>query len=303
LEVIKMNKMKNIKFFFSIIAAALSVFLVSCTKTTYDFGSLVAPSNLELTANIAGADASNPFGDGSGTVVFSAKADNAITYKYIYNNEDVMAPSGEHTYNFSKTGTFKYTVTVVAIGTAGITSSKSMEVEVKATYVIPADMLTMLTSDSARTWRIENETAGHMGVGPADSATPIWWAAAPNDKAATGMYDDTYTFDVSGSFVHTTQGSVFGQSGPLTQDYGSDKGQTANSNNEFEYYPLDAYTETWTISAPGGVETLTISNNGFLGFYVGGSHSYTILSRSANQMQLRTVGADGNGWFFILTAN
>ena len=39
----------------------------------------------------------------------------------------------------------------------------------------------------------------------------------------------------------------------------------------------------------------------FAGFYVGGNHSYTILTRSSNEIYLKTVGFDTNGWFIKIT--
>ena len=77
---------------------------------------------------------------------------------------------------------------------------------------------------------------------------------------------------------------------------------TANSNNEYENYPLENFNDTWALTAPGGQETLTFNGYGYHGFYVGGDHSYTILSRTSTQMTLRTIGADGLGWFCILTS-
>jgi len=280
----------------------LSLLFISCDNTDYDFGPITSPTNLQVTANIVGQDADNPFGDGTGTVNFTATADNVINYKYIYNGSESMAPAGTKTYNFGVTGTHTYSVTIIATGTAGTTASKTIEVEVLAVYTPPADLLTMLTADSSRTWRIKAEATGHFGVGPANSLEPIWWAANPNDKAGLGAYDDKMIFNVDGSFTYVTNGTVFGQSGPLSQDFGGDKGMTANGNNEFENYPLDDFSENWSLSAPGGVETLTFSDKGYHGFYVGGDHSYTILARSANEMSLKTVGADGNGWFVILIA-
>ena len=32
---------------------------------------------------------------------------------------------------------------------------------------------------------------GHMGVGPTDGTTGVWWTAGPGDKSTTGMKDDT----------------------------------------------------------------------------------------------------------------
>jgi len=275
--------------------------LIGCQKDNYEFGDIVAPTNLQVNAEIVGQDADNPNGDGSGTVNFTATADNAITYEYYYNDAGTMAPAGTNTYNFGITGTHTYTVTVVAIGTGGATSSKTVEVKVLALYSPPADLLTMLTADSSRTWRIKAETAGHFGVGPADADSPLWWSAAPYDKDGKGAYDDRLIFNIDGTFTYVTNGTIYGQAGPINQDFG-DIGQTANSDGEYENYPLDDFSESWSLSAPGGVETLTFSNKGYHGFYVGGDHSYTILSRSENEMNLRTVGADGNGWFVILIA-
>ena len=52
-----------------------------------------------------------------------------------------------------------------------------------------------------------------------------------------------------------------------------------------------------------GIETLNLTGIGFLGYYVGGNHQYQILSRSANEMVVKTT--DGNGqfdWGFTLIA-
>jgi hypothetical protein len=294
--------MKNFKYTIGFFLAAMLLFSSCSNDANYSFGDIIAPSNVQITAEIVGADANNPFGDGSGTVNFSATSSNVITYKFIQNGEESMAPAGTKTYNFGITGTHTYAVTVVAIGTGGVSSTATIEVDVLALYAAPADLLTMLTANSSRTWRIKAEASGHFGVGPADSVDPIWWAANPNDKAGLGAYDDRLTFNLDGSFTYVTNGTVFGQAGPLSQDFGGDKGLTANGNGEFENYPLNDFTDSWALSAPGGQETLTFSQFGFHGFYVGGDHSYTILSRTADEMHLKTIGADGNGWFVTLIA-
>jgi hypothetical protein len=76
-----------------------------------------------------------------------------------------------------------------------------------------------------------------------------------------------------------------------------------NSNGEYENYPVDDFTDTWTLTAPDSQETLTFNGLGFHGFYVGGDHSYTILERTSTDMTLRTIGSDGLGWFCILTSD
>jgi hypothetical protein len=295
--------MKNIQYLFKTMIIALALIMVSCEVDDKEFGDLIFPSNISLTYEIVGKNTANPFGDGSGTVKFTATSNDVITYKFVHEGSESMAPSGTKTFNFSKTGTHKYTVTVVAIGTGGLTSSKSVEVEVFAKYVPPADLLQMLNAGGTRTWRLKAEGAGHFGVGPADADSPIWWAAAPNDKAGKGAYDDRFVFNANGDFTHKTNNTAFGKVGPMDTDLGvPPSGTVVNGDGEYENYPLADYTEKWSLSAPGGVETLTFSKKGYHGFYVGGNHSYVILKRTANEMHLRTVGADGLGWFAILIA-
>ena len=293
--------MKNIKFLFKTVFITLTILLMGCEEENYEFGDLVTPSNLMISAEIVGADTENPNGDGSGVVNFTATADNVISFKYVFEGESEIAPTGKKTFNFGNTGLHSYTVTVVALGTGGSGSSKSVEVEVLALYEPPADLIEMLTGGSARTWRIKAESPGHMGVGPADEISPVWWGAAPYEKDFTGMYDDEYVFNIDNSILHSTKGTIFGQAELLEADFGEIP-TDPNDGGEHEHYPLEDFTESWSISAPGGEETINYTGNGFNGFYVGGSHSYTILSRTADEMVLRTVGTDGNGWFHILTA-
>ncbi len=273
-----------------------------CQEDDFEFGDITAPSNLQVSVDIVGADANNPYGDGSGTVTVTASATNAISYKFISDGVENVSPSGSFTFNFGKTGTHVYQITVLAIGTGGVFSSKTVETEVLVLYAPPQDLLDMLYADGTRTWRIKNEAPGHFGVGPPEETAPIWYAASPNEKSSTGMYDDRYVFSSDGTLQHITQGTVFGQAPPMTEDLGGDKGQTPNGNNEFENYPLDDYSVSWSLSAPSGVETLTLTDTGFFGFYVGGSHTYTIISRSDNEMFLKTIGNDGLSWFFLLVA-
>ncbi|MBV1888109.1 MAG: glycoside hydrolase family 16 protein [Urechidicola sp.] len=294
--------MKNIKYLFQALFVISALILTACEEEKYEFGDINAPSNLLVSAEIVGADIDNPFGDGSGTVHFTATSDNVITYKYVYDGNEVIAPSGTTTINFSNTGIHTYAVTAIAVGTGGVTSSSTIEVEVWADYSPPADLLDMLTGGSERTWRIKAEGAGHFGVGPADGFEPIWWSAAPFDKVGVGCYDDTFIFNIDGTFTHVTNGLTFGKLEYMATDLDGDQGRTPDSNGEVDNYSWDDYSENWVITAPGGQETLTFSNVGYHGFYVGGDHSYMILERSDDEMSIRTIGEGGEAWYGILTA-
>ena len=291
--------MKNLKYKLLIPILGLVLIFSSCQDDDYTFGELTAPANIDLNWDIVGADASNPNGDGSGAVTFTAKADNATAYHIVVQNITKLAKGGSISHNFTELGLVTYPVTVIAFGTGGASSSKTFEVEVLSTYAPPADLITMLTSNSSRTWKIASAINKHFGLGPVGGTTiSEWYGAGPNEKDGLGMYDDRYTFDIDGTFTHVTNGDVFGRIDLIDELGGS--GGTVNGA-DVENYLYGDYSEQWSLSAPGGVETLSLTNLAFTGYYTGGNHEYIIFSRSDNEMVLTTT--DGNNefnWWFIL---
>ena len=134
--------MKKIKYITGLLLAL--TFFVSCEDKNYEFGDIIAPSNVEITYDIVGADAANPNGDGSGTVIFNVTATNAITYQFVKDGTTSITPFGTKSYNFVSTtgpvGTFDVatvTVTAIASGTGGVTSSTSVTLDVLAPNVPP----------------------------------------------------------------------------------------------------------------------------------------------------------------------
>lgn len=296
-----------------LIVVILVLTALGCQEEEPGLDLLVVPTNLQVNAEIVGADANNPNGDGSGTVHFTASAEGAISYQFVYNGSIEAEPSGSKTYNFSTTGVNTYTVGVIAVGPAGITTSTLVSFDVFASYEPPADLLQMLVGTDSRTWRIKSEAGGHFGLGPVGgSIQGEWFSASPDEKQATGMYDDRYIFNTDGTFTHITNsvndnptedpsGTVFGRIN-LIDELGPHN-ETPNGA-DIENYPLDDYTSQWTLSAPDGIETLTLAGTAFMGYYTGGDHSYELFSRNANEMVLRTT--DGNNefdWWFILIAD
>lgn len=296
-----------------ILLFSLAVLFQGCQNEDQVFGDIISPSNIQITADIVGADGANPNGDGSGTVNFTATASNAVSYKFIYNGNETVSPSGRMTYNFAVLGLNTYTVTVVASGTAGVTSSTSIQVDVLSTYAPPAELLEKLHGTTTKTWRIKSEKAGHFGLGPVGGQIPTeWYGAGPDEKAGVGMYNDRYVFNIDGTFTHITDGTndaggddptgdVFGRNG-LIDELGA-TGGSANGD-DIENLPFDDYSENWFITAPGGLETITITGLGFMGYYTGGSHTYQIFDRSvANELLVKTTdGNSGFDWWFIITS-
>jgi beta-glucanase (GH16 family) len=105
----------------------LFIILASCSKGSSSNGSTqTAPTNLVVTAT--------PSTDGSGNVVFTATATNAVTYIYEYGNGIIeTVPGGLITYKYTTAGNITYTVNVTAKSSSGLTISKSVQVTVIVT--------------------------------------------------------------------------------------------------------------------------------------------------------------------------
>ena len=96
----------------------------SCEKETYSFGDIKTPANLQINTAVAGVNADNPNGDGTGVVNITATADNALSYKIDYGDgRVVMVPSGIASHQYNTPGVNDYNVTVTAIGTGGAQST------------------------------------------------------------------------------------------------------------------------------------------------------------------------------------
>ena len=295
-----MKLFKNIGILFLLLG------LFSCQEDDMDLDTIMVPTNLAVSTDITD--------DGSGLVTFTASATNAIAYHYKFSDgSTIVAQNGIYTHQFSDTGLKTYTVNVIAYGAGGVSSSKLVNVEVLVTYEAPAELIEKLVGDGNKKWRIKAEADGHFGLGPVGGSIPTeWFSAGANTKAGSGMYDDRYIFQPDGRFNHIVDntnddpevdpsGTVFGRIN-LIDELGSSGGTVDGA--DVLNLPYSDYTGSWSIIAPGGVETINLTGTSFIGYYTGGDHRYDIFNRSVeNELVLRTT--DGNGefdWWFIITS-
>lgn len=271
----------------------------SCKKTEYNFGELKAPANLVLNAVVQGVSATNPDGDGSGIVQVDVTSDNALTYNIDFGdgNKQVV-PSGTINYRYASPGTADYTITVNAIGTGGIISTVSKQIRVFVAFEIPEAIMSAFTNGSSRTWVCDKESGGHFGVGPSAEFSPIWYSAGPNERSPCS-YDDEITFTKDGSNVMMSLDNK-GQSfviGAAAAFYGLASAEDCRDLNTAGSRRL-AFANATSASTPA-VSTriqFTVPGDGLLIFGVG-SRTYEILSATATQMHVRTIGIDGNAWY------
>lgn len=280
----------------------LMIFITSCggDGDGPETPPVVLPTNLVVTYDIEGASTSDPEGNGTGNVTFKATASNATSYRLEYDGNSQPMPNGELTIAFELPGVQAYEIKISAIGAGNSTISENINIDVKREYEVPADILTLLTNNDSQKWRIKSESAGHMGVGPLGANAADYWSAAAFEKESTSLYDDEFVFSADKSFAHKTGGAVYGKAGPLESDLGASS-EPKNEEDEIENYALADYSGTWQYAPINGQEVLYLSDFGFLGFYVGGTHAYTIIAKTEKDLVLRTDGADDLSWFIIIT--
>ncbi|MEZ5195213.1 MAG: hypothetical protein R2764_02045 [Bacteroidales bacterium] len=194
--------MKRISQYLFITFIGLSLITVSCQKDDYELGALITPTNVTLSYEIVGVDAEHPYGDGSGVVNFTAGADNAITFTYDFGDgRDIgVAPSGAVSHIFSLTGVNTYNVTVSTVGTGGIISTKTTQIDVFSSFS-DDEALQFLTNGSSKTWYWAADQAGHAGLGPnaedygnAEYAWAAWWQIGPFDTEKACMTMQNWFF-------------------------------------------------------------------------------------------------------------
>jgi len=202
----------------------------------------------------------------------------------------------EVTYPFQ--GDYEVTLTVFTSGGSMTTQQTIHIAETDLTLLKPVYSLISGDSPEGKTWIIASSAAGHMGIGPADGSSPSWWAAGPNEKSDTGLYDDKFTFKLNGfAFVQTTNGDVYVNNAQASKFPGA----YPNKGDQTAPYTAPANL-TWSVTTDGaGKDYINITNNGFIGYYAGAS-KYEIISITENEMVIKFVDAvtPGNAWFHKL---
>lgn len=284
------------------------ILLFGCQDDDNQFGEIEAPSNLQVDFSIANADAENEFGDGSGTVNFTATADNVINFRFLFgDNTSDNESSGTTSHSYARNGINTYKATVIASGAGGTTTSKSIDVTVLSLFDDP-ETKQFLTGGDTKTWYVAKGESGHLGVGPVDSSTPDFFAASPNQLAEC-FYDDQITLTEASStqitFNHNNNDvtffnaaflSVGGGGGPddqcLPYDVSGEK--SLNLSAATSDIPDDLTTGT----------QLTITDEGFFSYYINTS-TYEVLDIGEDFLYLRALSgqADPLAWYFKLTTN
>ncbi|MCB7482048.1 family 16 glycosylhydrolase [Christiangramia sediminis] len=307
--------MKNTKFInglkFSMLAI-LTLAIFACVDDDYDLANITTPTNLSINYEIIGATAEMPEGDGSGQVRFSATADNTLTYKFVYGDgfSDVIG-GGEVTHPFTTNGVNDYTVAVIAYGPGGNSTSETVTVTVFSDFNDPDTKEKLaggLDPGSTKTWYVAASEPGHLGVGPSSGEgfdSPIYYAAAPNEKAGADVsacfYTDTLTYSIANN-----GDIIYNQDNNGASFYNVD---FTDGAGEDQCRDLDTGGDKLASLAPGtsGIPTSTgtainYTDGGFMSYFIGTS-TYEILSITENSMYVRAIPSSNPAlaWYLKFT--
>ena len=306
---------KIIKFSLPLLLVTL---LFTCQEEDQEFGDVITPTNLTLAYDVVGVDADNPFGDGSGFVNFTATGDNAITYRYVFgdNTNIEVAPNGTIQHRFSQQGVNTYTVTVIASGTGGVTTSTSVNIDVFSSFndQEAKDFLTG-GNGSSKVWYLAASEVGHLGVGPSialDIAIngepsqfyfPVFFAAQPFEKCGIEISDclctDELTFAQDGTGQITFQLNNNGQ----TFFNGAHQDIVGGSGEEDECFDFDTSGTSNVALVPSTIDwslipdpdfltprgtVMNFTDDAFMGYYVSSS-SYEIMEITDDYLYVRTL--------------
>lgn len=205
------------------------------------------------------------------------------------------------TASYPLAGTYTIKLTIVTDG--GIaTNSKSVTIANTNPSMLkdPAFALLSggLTNAAGKTWVIDKMKPGHLGVGPSTSAGPDWYQAGPDEKAGLGFYDDEMNFNMSGGalkYTYVNNGTTFAN-GANAAGIG---GPASGPDLAVSYTPPT--NMTWLVTETDGTKYITLSNNGFIAYYLGVS-KYQMISLTEDEMYLRCLDKAnaGNAWYLKL---
>ncbi len=315
--------MKKNKYLYIVFVVFAGLLFNSCQKEDYEFGEITSPSNITITAEIVGKDATNPFGDGTGSVNFTVNADNAFSYVYYFDGIAEKSPSGMLTKRFSKVGTNTYTVVVKANGKGGNSSTKTIDVEVYSSFsdVDAENLLSGVNVGDSKKWYWQADKDLHVGLGPVtddygngEFAYEAWWNGIKGWDSEKGcMYDNEFVFTRTANgitfeqttgpaFVPGTYAGDIGVGGDQCHDDTVATKMFGVKNISFSPSTSKAAVEGSYNDEPYRGTSFEISDEGFMGWFVGAS-KYDIISVTDDELIVRVIQA-GNGfaWYHKFTS-
>lgn len=207
-----------------------------------------------------------PSADNPNIIIFTAINPDSATVGNLEYSWDLG--NGKSSNGAVATGTYPFSgvksVTLNVINSNGHTSSTQE-------FTVANDDFSLLTNpmvfyisggSTPKTWCVDSNSAGHIGVGPVAGSVASWYSSQSNEKPNVGLYDDRYTFTLNDFlFDMQTNDLIYIQNSFESQFPGS-------YQNLYDYSApfTDPPTGNWDI---GDDSVLTFSQGLHMGFYTG----------------------------------
>jgi hypothetical protein len=314
--------MKNFKNIYIILFSLMTI-LFGCQENDYQFGDVISPTDIVITADVVGVDSNNLYGDGSGTVNFTATANNASSYVYYFDGVATASPSGILSKRFSKVGVNTYTVVVKANGTGGVSSTKTIDVEVFSSFsdIEAENFLSGANVGDSKKWYWQADKDLFVGLGPVtddygngEFAYEAWWNGIKAwDAEKACMFDNEFVFTrttngltfeqtVGPAFVPGTYAGTLGVAGDQCHDETVATSMFGVKTVAFGPSTSKAAIEGSYNNAPYRGTEFEISDGGFMGWFAG-SGTYDIISVTNDELVVRVIEAGGGfAWYHKFTS-
>jgi len=322
--------MKKIKNVYIVLFSVLITFF-SCQENKYEIGNIIIPSNITVNMEVVGQDGANPNGDGTGFVIFTAKADNVTNYQFDFGDgKKNVDPTGVIRHRYTEVGVNTYTVIINATGTGGLGSSITTEVTIFSSFsdVEAENILTGSANEqdfgSSKKWYWQANRSGHVSLGPVSDdygngefAYGAWWPGPDAwDDEKGCMYDNEFIF------TRTADGLTFEQTtGPafVPGTYAGFLGIGADqcydetvATNMFGVKNVSIVPSESKAALEGSYDnkeyrgtTFEISDGGFMGWFVGSS-TYDIIYVTNDELMVRVIEdpatGEGAAWYHKFTS-
>ncbi|NME70007.1 PKD domain-containing protein [Flammeovirga aprica] len=280
------------QYIYSFLSFVILLGMAGCTSSDPDVGPAPTESNLSFTVT--------PTADNPNIVEFANTTNGSIAFWEF--GTGATAKGDKVTAEYAVEGDYEVTMTVIM---SGGQASKTQTINIAQTdfTLLDRDDYNFLTGGGSNTegknWVFDKATAGHMGIGDPAGEDPNWWAAEANQKEGRGAYDDVMNFNLNGfKYTLTNNGDSYAKD--YMADWFTSKGGTLLADDDDHTYAIefnDQSAWTWAISDKEDGKYLTFGGDGFPSWHTGGSE-YKIMKLTEDEMYLRTIGGDGNAWYY-----
>lgn len=282
--------MKKI-FFILLGALCLQLFLVSCQEDEAMLDTASAPVEDDAIFTYSSTER-------SANVLKFSNTSNVLFKRWNFGNGKT-GEGNEPVTEYPLKGSYKVTLTVYTAG-GSATTTQTIEIAEDDPTLLDIPIYNIITggkdAPEGKTWVVDKNTAGHLGVGPSTGTWPEWYSAPPGDKEGKNLYDDEMTFKLAGfKFEYQANGTIYANGA-----FGSTlPGAVQEPGGDDFFAPYTAPDNmTWSLVEVSKDKWQLTINGGHLGYYSGAS-VYEILAFGENELYVRSIqgGTPANAWY------